>query len=599
VRRIETDGELPDRPDLGDEVDPDDPVDVPPALYTWSRLEPLPQTPDLQPALTAAIADPLWLLARQWQFLEFAGEDAGTPVDVRVTGEAATLSRFLAGPLAGPFANAAADRARDLDPTALPLETRVEAEPVRAVHPRLVAEAGLHLRRLLAAADLLDLFESFADAYPLDLAEAVAGDANADWLELARGRALDSRMLAAALRPLREADGTLRAVPASPTLPEPARERVRGLLAAWLSYVETDVVEPDADSAWNPRRVEYAFAAAAATSADPVVLVADEYADGSLDWQSVDAAPGDLGAPAGAPETITLPPVLPSPVGYSGAPARRFWEFEDANVRFGNIDAGPTDLVRLLLVEFALIYGDDWFVVPARLPVGSLFRTTSFEVRDTFGVVTQVPRVEDPSWSMFEVAGAGGLFLAPVLADDALSGAPLEEVALFRDEMANMAWGVERRVQGASGDGYDRADEASRAAASQVVDGPPVEAQLVYRLATSVPEHWIPLVPVAAPESTPDRPVVELQRRVLVRTERDGTQRRIEPRGAVLGVDGDLRLAEEEVPREGAVVQRAFQYARWFDGRSLVWLGRRTRAGRGEGASGLRFDALTREAPRR
>ena len=81
-----------------------------------------------------------------------------------------------------------------------------------------------------------------------------------------------------------------------------------------------------------------------------------------------------------------------------------------------------------------------------------------------------------------------------------------------------------------------------------------------------------------------------------MRTERDGTQRLVEPRGAVLGVDGDLRLAEEEVPREGAVVQRAFQYARWFDGRSLLWLGRRTRAGRGEGASGLRFDALTREA---
>ena len=31
----------------------------------------------------------------------------------------------------------------------------------------------------------------------------------------------------------------------------------------------------------------------------------------------------------------------------------RFWEFEDAQVNFGAVDAGPTDLVRMLLVEFA------------------------------------------------------------------------------------------------------------------------------------------------------------------------------------------------------------------------------------------------------
>jgi hypothetical protein len=32
----------------------------------------------------------------------------------------------------------------------------------------------------------------------------------------------------------------------------------------------------------------------------------------------------------------------------------RFWEFEDARVDFGSVDAGPTDFIRMLLVEFAL-----------------------------------------------------------------------------------------------------------------------------------------------------------------------------------------------------------------------------------------------------
>ncbi len=51
-----------------------------------------------------------------------------------------------------------------------------------------------------------------------------------------------------------------------------------------------------------------------------------------------------------------------------------------------------------------------------------------------------------------------------------------------------------------------------------------------------------------------------------------------------------LRLQEEEVPRSGAVVERTFQIARGTDGVRHLWLGRRKRNGRGEGASGLHFD---------
>jgi hypothetical protein len=156
--------------------------------------------------------------------------------------------------------------------------------------------------------------------------------------------------------------------------------------------------------------------------------------------------------------------------------------------------------------------------------------------------------------------------------------------------MANMVWGVERRVQGLSGAAYDRADEASRRAASQRLDGAAVAAELVYRLATDVPAHWLPYVPVPAAGHSPTHPVVELQRRAMLRTEFDGSRKRMRPQGQLLA-QGD-RLEEEEVPREGVVVERAFQYARWFDGRALVWVGRRKAAGRGEGASGLRFDTV-------
>jgi hypothetical protein len=51
-------------------------------------------------------------------------------------------------------------------------------------------------------------------------------------------------------------------------------------------------------------------------------------------------------------------------------------------------------------------------------------------------------------------------------------------------------------------------------------------------------------------------------------------------------------LYEEEVPREGVRVTRRYQYTRWCDGSTHVWIGRRKQIGRGEGSSGLRFDIV-------
>jgi hypothetical protein len=56
--------------------------------------------------------------------------------------------------------------------------------------------------------------------------------------------------------------------------------------------------------------------------------------------------------------------------------------------------------------------------------------------------------------------------------------------------------------------------------------------------------------------------------------------------------DSPLLMPEEEVPREGVVVRRAYQAARSADGRLHVWVGHRASVGRGEGSSGLRFDVL-------
>ena len=51
-------------------------------------------------------------------------------------------------------------------------------------------------------------------------------------------------------------------------------------------------------------------------------------------------------------------------------------------------------------------------------------------------------------------------------------------------------------------------------------------------------------------------------------------------------------INEEAVPRMGVKLQSTMQRARGPDGKTYVWLGRKTLTGRGEGSSGLRFDYL-------
>ena len=335
-----------------------------------------------------------------------------------------------------------------------------------------------------------------------------------------------------------------------------------------MHWYDTALVDPSVAEAWNPARQEYAFAVSAQTSAGEVTLAADEYTDGELDWYSMSVPPASLGAATvpRPPVTHTAQPVLPTPVEYAGKPADRFWEFEDAGVNFGAMDAGPTDLTRVLLVEFSLVYGNDWYVVPLRLPVGSLFRVTSFTVRDTFGVTSTLTRSQNatgPRWSVFDLVD-DHLFLPPTLAQS-LNGPPVEQVQLARDESANLAWGIERSVPGVSGDPYERKDEAPDDAGDGAVVDPRVGSALVYRLASSVPDHWIPFAPVSVdPTAAQTNPVIQLERRTIQRLGPDGVRRPVQPKGLLLRSDPTrppeseppLRIEEEEVPREGALVER-------------------------------------------
>jgi hypothetical protein len=64
-------------------------------------------------------------------------------------------------------------------------------------------------------------------------------------------------------------------------------------------------------------------------------------------------------------------------------------------------------------------------------------------------------------------------------------------------------------------------------------------------------------------------------------------------RAEVLRVSDTYFLYEEEVPRAGRIVTRYFQRARWLEGKTLLWIGRKSTTGRGEGSAASSSVTLT------
>src|SRR5262249_27826773 len=176
------------------------------------------------------------------------------------------------------------------------------------------------------------------------------------------------------------------------------RPKVQQAAAAWLAWYDSMCSEPEtaAEDAWNPARLEYALSVGArlSASAQDDVTYSAPGVDGPVDWSSFDVNPQvTLTTAADQSFTSIVEATIPAPVNFPGAPAPRFWELEDARIAYGLVPVGPTDLAHLMMIEYASTYGNDWFVVPLRLPVGSVSRIDSLVVTDTFGVRSLVPPI--------------------------------------------------------------------------------------------------------------------------------------------------------------------------------------------------------------
>lgn len=595
-------------------------------ITLWNRLEGRPRRHDFDRSMRAEVRDPLWMLTRQWQMGEFQGDDAGSPVFAKIHVDSRPLERFRPGP----------HPSRPYDGS-VPLEAQVEQRPLPMRRGELPVALDIRLLmgrqwlKLLRAVG--DFREDFVRLYPIRVpdparasdAEIVAHDATWQRVAAVASRSMDGYALYAYLKRSdthHAWDGT--------SIPSGEHGTVAILAGKFIAWFESLFMQPDAsgENAWRPEYLEYQFDLAVPGDAAPTVLSAEGYHHGRLEWYNVDLNPATEGMDDGAPPApaVDLPPAtrsfLPTPLSYDGMPHTRWWTFEDSRTNWGAINPGTTDLAQLMLIEFGLVYANDWFLFPLSLPVGTLSAVRGLAVTNVFGERTWVEpagrgRDEDwQRWSMFtldtigndDVAADTRFLLMPTV-PKIQSGKPLETALFLRDEMANMVWAVEKRValpDGRSVPGYEAAMDLRRRYERLVSESPapppppPAAPERYQVMSQTVPENWIPFIPVHIPGQNRE---IQLQRaalpRVIPRDPEPPTK--VRPRTALVreGLDGGNAyfVHEEEVPRAGARVWQTFQRTRWYGGRVAVWLGAQKATGLGEGESNLRFDRLVVPKP--
>jgi hypothetical protein len=564
-----------------------------PSITTWTRLEPLPREGSMARSLQAQVRDPLWFLTRQWQVGEFLGADAGSPVQATLGLEQRSITTYRPG--LDDSSTVA------LDPK-LPIEVHVERETV-TLNLRGSVQHGLYFEKVLrdsGVASLPTVITAFRTAFPIAAKAASVTSTDSDSLRfrsLAAGRVTDGESLFVSA--LAVANGQTPPIPLPPQASDP---KVATALSAFVSYRQSLFNEPDHDPAWQSQKLDYAFALGSPAAARNLLLNAPDFPGGHLDWYSFDldnAQANDVSQSNPAQITPVDFNFLPNHVVFRGMPDPRWWNFEDAVTDFGQLDADHVDLAKLLVMEFALVYGNDWFSIAVPTPIGTLERITTLVVTDTFGVrtlirpseQTQVNPGEAP-WSMFKLSGDGGtrsdfITMAPTLgiAEDADA---IEEVLFLRDDQAAMAWAVQHMLQGDLDSAIDAYESYLQTPASPPT-APIAQAggpQIYYTLEVPPPDNWIPMVPVQSPQNE-----LFLRRGTMKVPTQSGFYL-LTARAVLLEPQHAFLVADRVIPRAGVIADRYFRRTRSSDGTVFVWLARKAGQGRGPGWSGLRFDIV-------
>ncbi|MEZ4447226.1 MAG: flagellar export protein FliJ [Polyangiaceae bacterium] len=440
-------------------------------IRKWTKIELRSRSEDARTAMRARIHDPAWFLCRQVQLRELDGEDAGSPILLSHRSHTLRASQLE---LRGSDATTTVAIGES---TEEPIEVLVEREPPNLTYLHRLRLGRLFEGYLLEHAEgttLRALFRFVAGLSPLsrqaqptatdralDLSRALAGRCvdggrvlEAHWEGLAADALYESLISSTAGAPegdaaLRE-DGALRADVADHL--RASSSRLSGWWGGAFSQPPTTWAggAPTPASAWSDEHMEYRAAVTLMGATESLTLGAPEYHGGRMDWYDFVRE---------SPTASVDPPtrtgwVIPDAVRYPGQPLDRFWEMERAEVSWGGVPVDRQDVPRLVLADYALVSGNDWFWTPLRVEAGTALSVDEVLVYDCFGEVTKVDPAShiSPSWRMFDVEEDPGSTRAVLFVPSTVVGAaesePIEEVCFVRDAAKDLAWAIEERLEG-------------------------------------------------------------------------------------------------------------------------------------------------------
>ena len=589
---------------------------------------------DITDALRFRIYDPLWMLSRQWQMGEFRGNDAGTAMTVSCDVRQTKFSSFTTKDKEEPLEPIVESVDREVTPLVRVesamyfLDILSDKVPDEKEYDKIVKWIRGNSHFTLDWDKMKDFTDGSIQVNEVKEFTASCNTRLMKFIKSFRGKVFDGFELFCYLNTVND--------------PAPVPKSVSDQFTTWF---ERRYYSLRHSNNWDTQSMKYGFEAH--TNARSFVV--EDYGGGRVSWYTFDAeGTSDCNDDHG--QVTRLYP-LPSLATYASAPNKRLWEFEDRKVFMGNA-TGMQAKGNVAFMEFATMYGNDWMLCPIETQVGRYIELSDITVSDSFGIKRKISRRagEDDrgavtfgqKWQMFTNAPeersspsskpANGFLFPPTL-PRTLEGEPIEEISFLRDEMANMVWGVEERIDDGCGssidatrlaadvgqfveDSYEAEAEKARFSVDVTPDGRALmtsdkKADYKYTLMTSVPFNWIPFVPqhIKDPAQKDEYSVFLGGREIALRRGKmpcyfNGEYRPVRPLSSVLkpefmvrksdGKKGEkpLFIDEEQVQGVGTRIVKNCQRARWIGGETYTWMGYSKEIKNTQGTSGLEYDNL-------
>ncbi|WP_290949524.1 hypothetical protein [Fibrobacter sp.] len=591
----------------------------------WSRIEPRTRNNNYDNALSFEVFDPLWMLTRQWQYGRFQGNDCGTPVQMKIKTSRKKITQLQYKKADGEWASKPYSTER-------PTEYDVEKQDYD-ITPYVRVESAMQLTKKLKARGLSNLVPQLKNKYPLEI--AFKGDALEE-LKTKNNKTLKKFI---AFYAKRSFDGykVYCEIKSNSIYKNIAgTESAKDELEKYAQWFGNKFLPNEADNNyWSTEKLGYEVGMKLDNTKNSLTYSTECYDSGTLSWYSFDGS-GELPKPLES-ETKEWT-TIPTPATFPGAPAQRLWEFEDRKVQMGNSVPDERFISAATMMQYVSMYGNDWMISPIEVETGTVINVKQIEVIDTFGE----PRVIDKSaedidnnkintppinrWSLFGTTKPDayknddfsinkGLVCPPTVLRCEES-APIEEVQFLRDEMANMVWGVENKINDGCGgtmDGktlsdavFEDVDRHNALENSNTSEKAKNDAKYSLLIQNRVPLNWIPFIP----EQKSDKCNIFMRRAkmpIFYKNE-DPTKDPYlptRPSTQLLGAKGagvsdneykPFRIDEDQFGGYGFKVTKTAQRTRWFNGESFCWLGNRKTISEYQANSGLLFDELIRKS---